>query len=400
MQGMTVVEWGEWLVGELDASESALARWLDELAGFDEAQGWAADGQVSCVDWLMWRARMSRSTAYERLQVARQLACRPALREAFRAGHISYSVVRVMARMHNPDPEVDEAIIEVAKVSTVRDVERLVMAYQRHEEQDQYPGVHRPRRDVRTRPNYDGTNTIELTVDDLETADVLSALDAFMAYADRIREDEQLALDPSARADGEPDESARADGKADESARADIKPLRAERLADAFVDMVRTAIKHLDDGRACGDDRFLVHVVATSDGMTLLDGTPLDDNLAGRLVGDSSTTTLLLGPKWEPLAMGRKTKEWTTAQRRVVRIRDGGECRFPGCHRRRYLHTHHHRWWTRGGNTDVANGFLECSYHHHLLHAGWEVDGAANEELEFHRPDGSVLGTTTSRLSR
>jgi hypothetical protein len=430
VQGLSVVEWGEWLVTSLDASESALAAWLDELAGFDEAQGWAADGQVSCVDWLMWRARMSRSTAYERLQVARQLACRPALREAFRSGEISYSAVRLIARMNDPDPEVDEAVIELAKVGTVRKVERVVAAYQRHEDQDRYPGVHCPRRGVRSRENYDGTTTIEITLTDLEAADVLATLDAFMAHAERAGEgDEQMALDQtadqSARADIEGDggeglgssgdQSARADiededgdegeeGDGDggqtagQSAHADIKPLWGTRRADAFVDLARTAIKHLDEGRACGDDRFLVHVIATSEGMTLLDGTPLDDEAAARLVGDSAATTLLLGPNFEPLAMGRKTREWTTAQRRAVQIRDGGQCRFPGCRRRRYLHTHHHEWWTKGGSTDVANGFLGCSYHHHLIHGGWEVEGEANETLTFRRPDGSTLGATTSVL--
>jgi hypothetical protein len=405
VQGMTVVEWGEWLVTRLGESESALADWLDELAAFDDIQGWAVDGQVSCADWLMWRARMSRSTAYERLQVARQLACRPILRDAFRSGVVSYSAVRVMARMGHPDPEVDQAVLEVAKAGTVRDVERIVAVYLKHEDQDRYPGVHEPRWSVRSKPNYDGTTTLEVTVGDLEAADCLAVLDAFMAYAERTGDGDgdgegdggQLTLDDAEPASADP--SARADIKAeapgDESADADAKTRWNARRAQAFVDMVRTAIKNLDGGRACGDDRFLVHVIATSEGMTLLDGSPLDDAAAARLVGDSSATTLLLGPKWEPLAMGRKTKEWTTAQRRAVQIRDGGQCRFPGCRRRRYLHTHHHKWWTRGGQTDVANGFLECSRHHHLLHAGWEVEGKANDELQFHRPDGSLLGTTT-----
>ena len=195
------------------------------------------------------------------------------------------------------------------------------------------------------------------------------------------------------------DGDAPAPESAGQSARADIKPW-SHRRADAFMDMCRTAIKHLDGGRACGDDRFLVHIVATAEGMTLLDGTPLDDATATRLVEDSSATTLLLSPGYEPLAMGRKTREWTVHQRRAVTIRDGGQCRFPGCRRRRYLHTHHHRWWRTGGPTDVAKGFLECSHHHRLIHdAGWQVEGEANRTLTFHRPDGSTLGSTTSGLA-
>ncbi len=52
----------------------------------------------------MWKGRMSRSAAFEKLQVAHQLRRRPVLREAFAAGRISYSAVQVMARMVDPDP--------------------------------------------------------------------------------------------------------------------------------------------------------------------------------------------------------------------------------------------------------------------------------------------------------
>jgi hypothetical protein len=128
--------------------------------------------------------------------------------------------------------------------------------------------------------------------------------------------------------------------------------------------------------------------------MTLLDGTPLDERAAARIACDSSSTALLLGPGWEPLAMGRKTRTWTTAQRRAVMIRDGGRCRFPGCQSGRYLEVHHHQWWGRGGPTDVSNGYVACSGHHTLVHSGWNVTGDANRELTFHRPDGSVLGSS------
>ena len=161
MQGCSVVELGEWLVARLDESDAALVGWLDELAAFDTAQGWAADGQVSCVDWLMWRARMSRSTAYERLQVARAFQARPALREAFGTGRISYSAVRVIARLDDPDPEVDVAFIELAASSPVRDVERMVAIYARHADQERPVDDKNLPRGIRTRPNYDGTTTLE-----------------------------------------------------------------------------------------------------------------------------------------------------------------------------------------------------------------------------------------------
>jgi hypothetical protein len=184
----------------------------------------------------------------------------------------------------------------------------------------------------------------------------------------------------------------------DESARADSRTPWSARAADAFMDMLHTAVKHAKGGRATGDDRYLVHVIEHGEGMTLLDGTPLDARAVARLACDSSATTLLLGPGWEPLAMGRKTRLFTTSQRRALLVRDGGMCRFPGCSHRRWLHPHHHRWWTRRGPTDVANGYVLCSAHHTLIHDGWKVTGEANGALTFHRPDGSPVGSTGPRL--
>jgi hypothetical protein len=239
---------------------------------------------------------------------------------------------------------------------------------------------------VRVRERYDGTSTIEITLEDLEVADFMAALDAFMA---------DPAVDESTRADvaGPVDESTRVD-----SPPAEGQPSWQQRRADAVMDMVHTAVKHVGEGQACGDDRFLVHVLSSGNGTTLLDGTPLDEGAAARLACDSSATQVLLGPGWEPLAMGRRTRTWTTARRRAILIRDGGQCRFPGCQSRRYIQAHHHRWWNDGGPTNVSNGYAACSAHHHLIHAGWTVAGDPNGELVFHRPDGTVLGATRPRL--
>lgn len=69
---------------------------------------------------------MSRSTAYERLQVAHQMRRRPILRDALLDGRISYSAGRIIARMEHPTAEVDEAVVALAQSGSVRDVERIV----------------------------------------------------------------------------------------------------------------------------------------------------------------------------------------------------------------------------------------------------------------------------------
>ena len=110
---------GEWLVAHRVEMERGEAVWLERLAEFDLAGEWAADGQYACVDWLSWRLKMTRSTAYEKLQVAHELRRRPILVSAFQEGSLSYSAVRVITRLDDPDPEVDEALVVVAETGTV-----------------------------------------------------------------------------------------------------------------------------------------------------------------------------------------------------------------------------------------------------------------------------------------
>ncbi|HET6875012.1 MAG TPA: DUF222 domain-containing protein [Acidimicrobiales bacterium] len=95
----------------------------------------------------------------------------------------------------------------------------------------------------------------------------------------------------------------------------------------------------------------------------------------------------------EPLHLGRKTREWSTAQRRAIAVRDRGHCRFPGCGFTHY-DIHHMRPWEAGGPTDIDNGFSQCRRHHRMLHAGYQVEGDPNGELAFYRPDGTYIGST------
>ncbi len=403
LDALSAVECGDWLLAALASAESAEAQWLDGLRRFDELQGWAADGQLSCVEWLMWRARMSRTTAYEKLQVARQMGRRPILRDALLSGRISYSAARAMSRMVDPDAGADQALVALAEAGSVRDVERMVDHYLRLAGQRRRPADLDARRGVRVRPNYDGTSTIQITLEDPEVADFVAALEAFIDHEVEESGRDEADRDQSARADGAagPTGSAGPDSPAGHeapSARADGRRPWGPRAADALMEMAHTAIAHVCDGRARGDDRFLVHVISDGAGMTLLDGTALDEAAAAVLACQSPSTELLLGPGWEPLAMGRKTYPWTTAQRRAVLIRDGAQCRFPGCQSRHYLHVHHHQDWDAKGPTNVCNGYTICHGHHRLIHSGWTVTGQPNDALTFHRPDGRVLGETVPRL--
>ncbi|GEK80445.1 hypothetical protein ABA31_17960 [Agrococcus baldri] len=71
-----------------------------------------------------------------------------------------------------------------------------------------------------------------------------------------------------------------------------------------------------------------------------------------------------------PLALGREQRLFTPAQRRALAQRDQG-CAVRGCGMPpSWCEAHHVRPWQAGGTTDVDNGILLCSHHHHEVHAG------------------------------
>ena len=69
-----------------------------------------------------------------------------------------------------------------------------------------------------------------------------------------------------------------------------------------------------------------------------------------------ATVVAMLEQGREPLAVGRRRRRATKAQRRALLRRDSG-CARPGCPETRIerLHAHHMRHWLFGGRTDLAN---------------------------------------------
>jgi hypothetical protein len=84
---------------------------------------------------------------------------------------------------------------------------------------------------------------------------------------------------------------------------------------------------------------------------------------------------MVLGGSGEVLDLGRAARLFTPAQKLALVERDGG-CAWPGCHRPpSHTQAHHIRWWTRDrGPTDLSNGVMLCSHHHHRVHDdGWHI---------------------------
>jgi hypothetical protein len=172
------------------------------------------------------------------------------------------------------------------------------------------------------------------------------------------------------------------------------------RCADALTELASTDL-------AVEADADKASVVVHTDPSTLgggegwaeiEDGPPISAETARRLACDSRWQLVAEDNAGQALGLGRKTRQVPRWLARQLRRRDGG-CRFPGCGRARWLHSHHLRHWAQGGPTDPSNLVTLCGYHHRLLHeGGWRVEGRPDGELRFVHPGGTSLSTRPAPL--
>ncbi|QHO68353.1 HNH endonuclease signature motif containing protein [Marisediminicola antarctica] len=110
-------------------------------------------------------------------------------------------------------------------------------------------------------------------------------------------------------------------------------------------------------------------------GAAHLDGVedPITAGAARRLAADAELIPAVLGGNSQILDLGTGRRLFTRAQRIAFAERDGG-CAITGCGRPpSYTEAHHIHWWSHGGTTNLNNGILLCTGHHHIIHKGWTV---------------------------
>lgn len=88
-----------------------------------------------------------------------------------------------------------------------------------------------------------------------------------------------------------------------------------------------------------------------------------------RLACTANLIPVVLGTDSEILDLGRSARLFSQAQRKAMTLRDK-KCRAEGCTiPATWCEAHHFREpWSRGGRTDLADGKLLCSFHHHRSH--------------------------------
>jgi hypothetical protein len=173
----------------------------------------------------------------------------------------------------------------------------------------------------------------------------------------------------------------------------------AQRRADALVELCR---RQLSSGElpTRGGEPAHVSVVVGLETMEARtggfgeagDGSILRGETVRRLACDAKISRIIVGPDSQPLDVGRAQRTVTPAQRRALRLRDGG-CRFPGCRRpAEWTDAHHVVFWAHGGPTAVHSLILLCRKHHTAVHeGGWSIIIVAPGMFRFIDPNGCLV---------
>ena len=106
---------------------------------------------------------------------------------------------------------------------------------------------------------------------------------------------------------------------------------------------------------------------------------------ARRLACTAKILPVVLGGDSLPVDLGRTRRLFNAKQRLAMAVRDK-KCRAQGCDiPATWCEAHHLDPWQRGGRTDLADGVLLCSHHHHRVHdARYRVERSPGGAFAFH----------------
>ncbi|MBO9523762.1 MAG: DUF222 domain-containing protein, partial [Nocardioidaceae bacterium] len=160
-------------------------------------------------------------------------------------------------------------------------------------------------------------------------------------------------------------------------------------LGQAFIEYIETR----RDAPQAGGVAATVVVTMTLEAMlgaaraaSLDTGGFISASEARRLLCEAGIIPAVLGSKSQVLDLGRKTRFHTEAQRIALGIKHGGcaeaHCDWPPG----MCHSHHGIPWSRGGATNVNDGFLLCPRHHTLAHdRRYQMKADRNGRVTFSR---------------
>ena len=373
---------------------AATAAWLRLVAEFDERGGWHGVGIASCAQWVSWQCGMSPVTAREHVRVARTLRGLPRIADAFDAGRLSYAKVRALTRIAAPDCEAE--LLEFACSATASQTERFCRAWRRADDDLGDPaGTPEDGESFEHWTDDQGYLTLKIRMRSEAGNALLTRIDSLAereARRERAQNKKAQARHEQVRSAGGTIDRTVAERCLDDAAAGRVPERAAGRRISALGSLADARV-HLD--RRPGDPprrEVIVHVDAavladdTAAGRAHFEGGSAITGAQARRMLCEATAVVMLEQGHEPLAVGRRKRRATAAQRRALLRRDGG-CARPGCPETRIerLHAHHMRHWLFGGRTDLANLVLLCDADHGLVH---------DHDLVLSRHDGRLIVLT------
>ena len=339
------------------------------------------DGARDAAAWLAHQARSDRGQARRDLRLARALETRwHVVSGALREGEANPAQVDVIVRAleglpDDLDPEVvaqaeerlvaeagrfgprqlrilGRRILDVVAPEVAEDAERR--ALEREEAHAAMATF------LTARRRGDGTSDLRIRVADLVVDRLLTYLHAYTSPR---------------RPTGEPGDRRPYDQQLGHAFAAFLESVDPDRMplhgGDATTLLVTIDFDRLRDGL----------------GTALVGDTPITAGDARRLACTAKVLPAVLGGTSEILDLGRARRLFSPAQRKAMAIRDV-TCRTEGCDiPAAWCEAHHAAQpWTTGGRTDLADGLLLCSWHHHRAHDHhYDTRRLPSGQLRFHR---------------
>ncbi len=154
---------------------------------------------------------------------------------------------------------------------------------------------------------------------------------------------------------------------------------QGQRQHDALAAVLDAALRTDDLPAAGGTPTTLLLTMSWEDFLsehgigTYADGTPVSARTARLLADQADIAICFKNAKGAVLDLYRTRRIATPSQTLALIARDGG-CSFPGCDvAPQWCERHHVIAWYEGGNTNIGNLTLVCSYHHHqFAQRGWQ----------------------------
>ena len=340
---------------------AATYRLLCLLKVYEEEERW--QGFRSCAHWLSWRTGISLGPAREKMRVARCLPSLSLIPEAFARGELSYSKVRALTRIANPENE--EKLLDFARHGTTAHVERMVRHWRRLDRGDACEVVRAERRGLSVWLTDDGSYEVRGRLNPEVGALLLKALEVAedrLYRAERRAETEHLTTPVQRRAD--------ALGLWLEER---VQP-QVQLVVHSFKGEERQRQEEHQKRKDHQKQKDREHDQEVSTVLVTEEGSSVSAETSSRLACDAEVVPIARADDGSVLDVGRRRRTVGWRLRKALEARDGG-CRFPGCDSRGRTHAHHITPWAEGGETAMNNLVLLCPFHHRAVHeGGWRVE--------------------------